>query len=1092
MDMMQACQDAVTTSRATLPSLGNNYRYQSHLDPVPSSGQLAQTSNRLPVPPTHRQRRRSVVNSSPSSLGLISVAEPNKLSQSAPNIMEPLLRANYVLQARAHIQTRLGSHEMLSQQKGPILALQPASPLRTPKQLAPLDLRRRDNSTAIALKHSVPLKPISKSPIFRTHIRRQFSWGTPHTSSLTTRGGSEDSGSSTSSQSSTDLDDEDYQRENIHLMFTEAKHPEDTEFFNGKTGPSLKPQSQSCSITEIHKSTSIQRTEPVSCQSLTNCSHARQDYSTSPRRETVKHKTLNSTKCNNNGCTKTDKQADTTIKGYLANDPVTAKDFETDEVISCKTEGAKLNNSPAFLQSPLKCPINNQCTDLKRAKVKKAIKPAQNAAKESSPNSELRTNLPISGIGHKDRNVFSLNKPPKKHFLPNQTRDNTGRNPEQIVTEQVKDYLVNSKLKSVKIGRISNTSLPRKRGTVSVHSRKANPDKLCTNQAQQCPTARELKSVRQLNSPDVAGIQRSKSAVDCITYQDMFTTIQSESGGPAIYEMFAGPIYDNLRNPVSCEDKHLQSALSGKSQEKRTVKYRSLKQVQTKMRRSPTETTVVATKGKAKLISSRTKACLTHATKPAHKRNSSKPETTVFVNDGVICNNTLEIEDPTLSSIEEDISGLNSETIKTDEKSVRFTCRTMEERTLNSAAITNLLGSRNQTTTESSQNSQIPIIETQKPYHSSDQTVTSPVYQKFLNGVGDGPLTDDLLQCLAEELISLDEKDITTGRCPPNLENQKEDNHTLESKSGVMLTDLTALHGSGLGDAISWTKGEVLGRGAYGTVYCGLTNQGQLIAVKQVTLDSSDPETARREYSRLQEEVELLKILSHANIVGFLGTSLYQHMVSIFMEYIPGGSIASILHRFGPLPERVLALYTYQIVEGVAYLHQNSVIHRDLKGNNVMLMPTGVIKLIDFGCARRISRVSHTSSGDVLKSVHGTPYWMAPEVITETGYGRKSDIWSVGCTVFEMATGKPPLAHMDKIAALFYIGAKRGLMPSLPEGFSDGAKDFVNICLTSDQRLRPSADQLLQHSFIPRNRNGFASCKAQRNHFCGHPDGLCG
>lgn len=86
--------------------------------------------------------------------------------------------------------------------------------------------------------------------------------------------------------------------------------------------------------------------------------------------------------------------------------------------------------------------------------------------------------------------------------------------------------------------------------------------------------------------------------------------------------------------------------------------------------------------------------------------------------------------------------------------------------------------------------------------------------------------------------------------------------------------------------------------------------------------------------------------------------------------------------RFGPLPERVLALYTQQILEGVAYLHLNRVIHRDLKGNNVMLMPTGIIKLIDFGCARRLSCLNHTASnsGELLKSVHGTPYWMAPEV----------------------------------------------------------------------------------------------------------------
>uniref|UniRef100_A0A3B3V1V9 Mitogen-activated protein kinase kinase kinase 19 n=1 Tax=Poecilia latipinna TaxID=48699 RepID=A0A3B3V1V9_9TELE len=260
-----------------------------------------------------------------------------------------------------------------------------------------------------------------------------------------------------------------------------------------------------------------------------------------------------------------------------------------------------------------------------------------------------------------------------------------------------------------------------------------------------------------------------------------------------------------------------------------------------------------------------------------------------------------------------------------------------------------------------------------------------------------------------------------------------------------------------------------------------------MIAVKQVCLDSSDPDAAKKEYNRLQGEVDLLKTLRHSNIVGFLGTSLYQHVVSIFMEYIPGGSIASILHRFGPLPERVLALYTHQILEGVAFLHQNRVIHRDLKGNNVMLMPTGVIKLIDFGCARRLSCLNPTApnSGELLKSIHGTPYWMAPEVINESGYGRKSDIWSVGCTVFEMATGKPPLAHMDKMAALFYIGARRGLMPSLPDGFSENAKDFVKICLTSDQSVRPSADQLLKHSFIPKGHTSIKYWEAQKKKCCG-------
>ncbi|XP_043343876.1 mitogen-activated protein kinase kinase kinase 19 isoform X3 [Cervus canadensis] len=271
-------------------------------------------------------------------------------------------------------------------------------------------------------------------------------------------------------------------------------------------------------------------------------------------------------------------------------------------------------------------------------------------------------------------------------------------------------------------------------------------------------------------------------------------------------------------------------------------------------------------------------------------------------------------------------------------------------------------------------------------------------------------------------------------------------------------------------ESILWTKGEILGKGAYGTVYCGLTSQGQLIAVKQVALDTSDKLATEKEYRKLQEEVDLLKALKHVNIVAYLGTCLEENIVSIFMEFVPGGSISSIINRFGPLPEMVFCKYTEQILQGVAYLHENCVVHRDIKGNNVMLMPTGVIKLIDFGCAKRLAWAGlNGTHSDMLKSMHGTPYWMAPEVINESGYGRKSDIWSIGCTVFEMATGKPPLASMDRMAAMFYIGAHRGLMPALPDCFSENAADFVRVCLTRDQHERPSAVQLLKHSFLKRS-----------------------
>ncbi|XP_035828667.1 uncharacterized protein LOC101859978 [Aplysia californica] len=272
-------------------------------------------------------------------------------------------------------------------------------------------------------------------------------------------------------------------------------------------------------------------------------------------------------------------------------------------------------------------------------------------------------------------------------------------------------------------------------------------------------------------------------------------------------------------------------------------------------------------------------------------------------------------------------------------------------------------------------------------------------------------------------------------------------------------------------ETIQWKKGNILGRGAFGTVWCGLTNEGQLIAVKQIELTTKDIPKAQHEYEKIQEEVELLKTLEHINIVGYLGTSLEESTVSIFMQFIPGGSIASILARFGALDESVFRRYTRQILEGVEYLHENDVIHRDIKGANVMLMPNGVIKLIDFGCAKRLCINLSISQTEILKSMKGTPFWMAPEVVNETGHGKKSDIWSIGCTVFEMATRKPPWADMNPMAAIFAIGSADRPVPSLPEKFSLEARDFISECLTRDQEKRPSASQLLDHLFITRRNS---------------------
>ncbi|XP_049449742.1 uncharacterized protein map3k19 isoform X1 [Epinephelus fuscoguttatus] len=1192
-DIRQAYQDAGRGSRGglSLPSLADNSRRWSHLDPAPSPGLLSTRTPCLPVPPTHRQRTRSVVAASPCSPALLSVAEPSQLSQSAPSIMEPLLCSSTMMQARAHIQSRLGSQDTVNEQKfsqGHLLAMHP----RAPKLLAPLESRPRDIVPLPSLKHHIPLKPISCSPLCsRTRLRRErLLWGSPRTGPPTTKGGSEESGSCSSSQSSIDLEEEDEEDEReirkrasgeSPVKFAGERllaHKNDVSSSEadlvGETQQHFKVQSRISHIAMIHRSARDLDGEPIN--------HASDPLSI--------EKAINShceDKATNINCTKERGDCQSFIKSNYAQQggamrvemPITSKSKEEKNNVGCSLEPetepshgitCNMNNDqddviassegtcridlqhinqtertlkdafqeetqvdkPILHREDVKLttsttednvPVFASAVDLPRSdmdpkrteRMLKALKPVQNKGRRTSMNRELRANIQMNQqsfnvLAHKDRSTLNRNKSKsnlKYSSLSTQVKDKTRKSPELIISGETVTKL-KPKLKSVK-GAHYNTGTPTPRKKVIDQSKRANPDKMTSNKAQQHLPVRELKSSRQLKRPGLVGTPRSKSAVDFITYKDMFQQIQCGEEGPAIYEMFAGPIYDNLRVSSSCEkvkDRQVQSASSRKTQLCHKVKHRPLKHAQ---RRSPGESMVGSAKSKPKLPSSRAKPHLTPVPrKDAHKikdmpKSDGHTEAELVLSKEVdICHSNAQekAEDHMLSTIEEALSRYGSETLESDDKTL-----TMPAASSHAESYSQLhmkiqeIGNPNRPVPEPvlSQSPQQPKINTwTSSSRNGSHTIMSPVYQKFLDEVGDGPLTDDLLQCLAEELISLDERDVSIG--PENLASNKEDDPVSGRNTfpEVKSTDSSALLGSGLvvDDTITWTKGEVLGRGAYGTVYCGLTSQGQLIAVKQVTLDASDPDAAKREYSRLQGEVELLKTLRHTNIVGFLGTSLNQHVVSIFMEYIPGGSIASILHRFGPLPERVLALYTHQILEGVAYLHLNSVIHRDLKGNNVMLMPTGVIKLIDFGCARRLSCLNHTASnsGDLLKSVHGTPYWMAPEVINETGYGRKSDIWSVGCTVFEMATGKPPLAHMDKMAALFYIGAQRGLMPSLPDGFSDNAKDFVKISLTSDQRLRPSAEQLLEHSFIPQRKMGAKSCGTQKRNCCGHPQGLCG
>ncbi|CAF1113345.1 unnamed protein product [Rotaria sordida] len=263
-------------------------------------------------------------------------------------------------------------------------------------------------------------------------------------------------------------------------------------------------------------------------------------------------------------------------------------------------------------------------------------------------------------------------------------------------------------------------------------------------------------------------------------------------------------------------------------------------------------------------------------------------------------------------------------------------------------------------------------------------------------------------------------------------------------------------------------KGPEIGRGSYGIVSLYVTRTKRMIAVKEIKLDEDDSERLCGDFKWVQE-VYILRALDHPYVVKFYGISIENsRLVKIFTEYVPNGTVDNMLKLFGPFPNNVLQKYTRQIVEGVAYLHDEGVIHRDIKGKNVMLDKYGNIKLIDFGCAIRLMENPNTNSVEqIFGSLEGTLYWMAPEIITKTGHGEKADIWSIGCTLYEMATGKPPWLSEDNFYAVLIIIAQ-GTKPSgdLPERCSPEAQNFFRLCLTRDPTLRPSASDLLSHTFL--------------------------
>ncbi|CAI1627438.1 hypothetical protein SEUBUCD646_0L04030 [Saccharomyces eubayanus] len=317
----------------------------------------------------------------------------------------------------------------------------------------------------------------------------------------------------------------------------------------------------------------------------------------------------------------------------------------------------------------------------------------------------------------------------------------------------------------------------------------------------------------------------------------------------------------------------------------------------------------------------------------------------------------------------------------------------------------------------------------------------------------------------------------------------------------------------------NWLKGACIGSGSFGSVYLGMNaHTGELMAVKQVEIKNNNmgaatdnnnnnnnnnnnkqtktdednvqeeqhqsrlqnqqqeksedvgavnhPKTNQNIHKKmvdaLQHEMNLLKELHHENIVTYYGASQEGGNLNIFLEYVPGGSVSSMLNNYGPFEESLITNFTRQILIGVAYLHKKNIIHRDIKGANILIDIKGCVKITDFGISKKLSPLNKKQNKRA--SLQGSVFWMSPEVVKQSATTAKADIWSTGCVVIEMFTGKHPFPDFSQMQAIFKIGTNT--TPEIPSWATQEGKNFLRKAFELDYQYRPTALELLQHPWL--------------------------